>query len=1157
MPSTTIYANKDAIIAETNLGAGADQHLPIGYNSWLPGDSRAYVGYSYSFTGWTAITSAVAYFKTSDGNNHIGSGNWSDPDVYVDLVTSSWSEGTAGETWRTDNAIRWNAGLPSVSSTNRVTWDVGGASNPAINTWYSVDVTAMMQQALASGAFYGFRLMSVVEGSGGDRVEFVSREGGAAPYIVITYSTNSAPNAPTSLSPTGSALQNTLTPTFSGTFSDPDSGDTMTGVQIQVVDDANTVTYWDSGTLAASGTTFSKAYAGYALAGNAYYLWRARTKDAAGAWGPYSAWQRFKANSAPYSPSVSLDGSASDQLTLTPNFYITHNDPDASDTNLLGYHAIVVRSSDGATMWDTGDVAEASTRTKTLAYAGTALAWQTQYYVIARTKDSNGAWGPYSSALYFTTHTTATPTSLDPSASEVAGSLTPTFTGSRGSSNDSLASAQIQVYASDGTTLIWDSGTFTSGVTTTGFSKAYGGTALSNATTYKWRARVTGAIGGTSAWTALQTFISPDTNAPSATAPVGSGITSLTPSFQFSRAASFNRHQLYVYASDGTTLIWSDTPASYTAATSKSVTYAGTALAYGTTYKWKVRVSSDGGTTWSPYAGLITFTTDAAGIPTLTAPSDGSWQTTTTPTFTGTTYNAETISTYRVYVYAADQTTLIWDSGDLAGSGTSFSKVYAGSTALTKGSQYWWTAKYTKTGGVPGGLAPKRSFHINADPSAPTDLIPSAGTVVADDTSPDFYATFVDADIANWGDTPSTMTVEVYRVSDSVLMHTLTKNTGLVAGQNSVTRTTEGTALSYEVEYMYRARYVDSKSASGAWSQYVTFKPSQSPSVSITAPGVTLASPSFNVTWTFSSPGGKTQQKYRVVVIRVADAVTLQDTGEVVSSATSWTMPSGYLVNGEDYDIYVYLWDTDGLLAHDSVTTSQMYAVVSATASWTPPPAPASFAATADPESSTVKLSWEASTLSDTEFSFYSVYRREVGDEAFAPYDAMADKTTTEYTDRYAANQVVYDYKVTQFQKVPGDVDLESAEDSVASAVIDLDGWFVIGADGSAEHSVELPVVGESHQRPIQQEVFEPLGARRKKTARGNTLGYEGTMDCVWGSDEREDAKRFLTYIAETAGPHILKSPFGDVWNVEFSAPQYKYAPAGGVAVTIAWIEVA
>jgi hypothetical protein len=1141
MATTTWNVSKDSRVARRTsdsweAGSGASDGLPVGlYSGYL---YRTLLGFSYSFTGMVSITSAVLWVKTSD-QNHVAFG--SDPDMYVQRLTESWSEGTS-DGLSASNAVHWG-NQPAATTTNRATVDVTTSES----TWESVTITDLINDAFSAGVFYGLKLAAVDETTADDVTEFFSSEysTGSDAYIVVTYTTGSPPNAPTGLTPTGDTIIHSLSPTFAGTHSDPD-GDAMTSCQVLVYADNGTTLIWDSGTVADTGATFSKVYSGSALTGNTFYKWKGRTKDSSGSWGTYSALQRFKVNSVPTSPTISLSASpTTDIKTLTPSFILTHNDPDASDSQMLAYEITLKLTSDGSTVWSSGEVAVTATVSKTVAYTGAALSWQTSYYWAAKTKDSNGAWSNYSTAATFVTHTTGTPITLDPTGSEVATNTTPSLSGLRATTADSLASAAVEVYASNGTTLVWSSGTFTSGVTSTGFSVTTG-TTLTASTTYKWRARVSATIGGTSAWSALQTFITPAATVPVPTTPIGrNGYTDTTPDFTFTRGTNFNMHQLYLYslADNYVSSIWSSTPVAYAATGSKTVT-SGVTLDYGQSYKWKVRVSSDGGGVWSDYCGLTSFSMDSAGIPTLTAPIDSSWETSLTPTFTGTTYNAETIVTFRIYLYASDQTTLVWDSGALAGSGTSFSKVYNG-TALTRGSVYYWKASYIKTGGVPGETSGLQDFHINATPTSPTGLVPSTGSAVADTLTPDLKATFADADMVAYGDYPTLFEAEVYRNSDSVLMHSLSDSTGLVAGQNTLTRVAEGSALVYETEYKVRFRYTDSKSLAGSWSSYSVFKPSVSPTVAISAPGAIVNSPTFTISWAITSSGGKAQAAYSIGIVRDSDSASIHSVAKTYSSATSYVVTGVPLDNLTDYTIYVYLWDTD-----DLITAGDTQAI---STSWTAPDSVTEFSAVADIETSSVVLEWTESNLAPADFSHYQLYRREAGDDTWTAYAVETTQTVLTYRDYFAANAVSYDYMMTVFQTVPGDTDLESPDSDISSVILDSDTWHFIGADRS--HIFELPVSDESHTEPIQQEVFEPLGSSRKTVVRGRVLGAEGVMEVRWESVERSTARDYINYL-KTAGPHILKSPFGDLWEVEFGGPSTKYSGGGHVGVSLTWIEV-
>src|SRR6478735_6561427 len=234
MATVTWNVSKDARIADngSNLGAGASDFNPTGlYGGFL---YRTLLGFSYSFSGMVSITSAVLWMKSST-QNYVAFG--SDPDMTVRRLSSSWSEGSSVGL-SGSNAVHWG-NQPGVTGSTAT-----GDMTTSESTWDS---------------------------------------------ITITYTTNTAPNAPTSPTPTGDTVVSGLTPTFSATFSDPDAGDHMANAQVIVYADDGTTVIWDSGSFAAAGASFSKAYAGSALTGNTFYKWKGRTADDDGAWGAYTA----------------------------------------------------------------------------------------------------------------------------------------------------------------------------------------------------------------------------------------------------------------------------------------------------------------------------------------------------------------------------------------------------------------------------------------------------------------------------------------------------------------------------------------------------------------------------------------------------------------------------------------------------------------------------------------------------------------------------------------------------------------------------------------------------------------------------------------------------------------------------------------------------
>lgn len=1132
MATKTFNITKDATFVKSyGYFNGGDQHHPVG--KWDPTTgldwiSRALLYAPVSFTGMTTITEARlhAFKHTSSVHHAKGTGTVT---FHIGRVTKSWGESSFGTSGGGEN--QWGGSGATVMTTEHTnTLDKTYDNSLADGNEDSLDITDIVLDWFNGSPNYGIMLWADDEDNASGALEYYSRESsGFDPYIEITYSTNNPPNAPANLNPSGSEIVNTGTVvTVSGTQSDND-GDKLNRVDIIVYkDDGSTQVLRDTYSPSSPANTFSRKV--NVPEGNAFYKWKARTRDTNNDWGPYSSLQRFKANTKPSAPTISLKESpTSDVMTLTPSFILAHNDADPNDD--AAAYRIVLQLADGTAVWDSGDITITPASTVTKLYNGPALSWQTAYRWHARTKDENGSWSSYASYSSFTTHATGVPVNLSPSGNDGSDSLTPTFVGTRASSQDSIASYQIILYASDGVTQLWDSGTLTSGITSgTSFSKLYNGTALSNSTTYKWKVRVTGSKGGTSAYSALQTFVTPGASVVTPTAPKGGPITTLTPAFTGTWSGdTLNAIQILLYDVDDNLLRDTGT-ISVTVGSSYSWTYTGApALQWATSYKYQIRARRNSDNQWQSYSGKIGFFTDIAGQCVPTAPINDSWETSLTPTFTGNTSNSETISTFRILLYESDGTSLVWDSGDLAGSGTSFSKVYNG-PALVRGRTYRWQGRYIKSGGTgaTGIYSALQSFHINAEPDGPSIMLPPTGSSVADTLNPSFTASYDDQDLAAWGDFPTNFEVEVYNNSTDALVGTQSLSTGLVAAQNTIvwpqasttylidsfSRTvvdswgdnSEGTwllegpattfdvngsvgtmnlnalgatragyflglgalnsdtvarfqankmpvggpitafviarsqaqkhkyqtevqchpdghvvvafakhladttyvsigtdntvaretfvdntwfwirlqaegtnpttlrarvwrdgtveptgwdntvtdseatlqtgggtdirahldpgttnypiliswddlvvrsigtsSLAYETTYKWRARYTDSKSAVGNWSSFATLKLSQGSLVTITSPTADLTTPLVDVTWTFTSPSGKSQASYRITVTDTADDILVHDSGWIVSGATSYSLPGGILSFGHTYEFTVEALDTDGV----------------------------------------------------------------------------------------------------------------------------------------------------------------------------------------------------------------------------------------------------
>lgn len=223
------------------------------------------------------------------------------------------------------------------------------------------------------------------------------------------------------------------------------------------------------------------------------------------------------------------------------------------------------------------------------------------------------------------------------------------------------------------------------------------------------------------------------------------------------------------------------------------------------------------------------------------------------------------------------------------------------------------------------------------------------------------------------------------------------------------------------------------------------------------------------------------------------------------------------------------------------------------TAAWEPPPTITGFSGSALEEESAIQLNWDGSTLTDEDFSHYRIYRREMGDELYTVLVDIANKTTVEYSDETAGQTIVYEYIITQYKIITGDAPLESEPSETVTATLESDAWYIVPTGLPAR---ELIVIDEEHSSVIQQEVFEPLATNRKRIIRGNVMGDEGSVTSRFDTHDARSAKTYFETLNGIKGPHLLKSPFGDVWIVEVDAPGFKYLTGGHLEVTFGWVEI-
>ena len=446
------------------------------------------------------------------------------------------------------------------------------------NQMDDIDVTDIVKDWLISGkANYGMILINdTSESNDAYAFCFYSEDFGSgnAPKLIIDYSENTAPTSVDDTAPIDGETVNTLTPTFTAKLNDPD-GDDVTGWKMNVYTAANfggtamwTRPYTSTGTynVGGGGDTVSIPYgtggpsASVTLKplepGKTYY-WMVTLYDEGGA-SVDSAWSEFTVNAPPNSPSIQVTPTPLSAIPdLTPNFSITHNDPDPSDPTAYGYTLTVQSESvDGAndwtTVWSTGDIDISGSPVSSIQITSATLAWGGSYRVYARTQDSNGAWGPYSSPIEFQLQHTSPPVGLSPSGNVITGS-TPVLSGLRGSQADTISKFTLRVYTDDLTTAVLSETEYTTGTDGNVFSKVYSGVSLIAGDAYRWSAKVYSAIGGYSDWSSWQRFVvQNDVSVPEISSPVGDGGYGLTPTITLGRASDFDALEYEIYPESAT-----------------------------------------------------------------------------------------------------------------------------------------------------------------------------------------------------------------------------------------------------------------------------------------------------------------------------------------------------------------------------------------------------------------------------------------------------------------------------------------------------------------------------------------------------------------------------------------------------------------------------
>lgn len=667
-------------------------------------------------------------------------------------------------------------------------------------------------------------------------------------------------------------------------------------------------------------------------------------------------------------------------------------------------------------------------------------------------------------------------------------SLSPVFTGARNDLDDEpMVSVEIEVRRQADNSLMWASGVLAVSPAAATFAKSYAGLALAPGVSYIWRAR-TYDTRVVSPWSGYQAFTTGVGAPPTATliSPAnGSIVGSLTPILRGGYVAGvpatggsplpFAAYQIQVQKLSDSSSFWD---ASFTADAGEVASagfarnFAGSALAFGTAYRWRLRVYD--GVQWSVYSNWATFTPqNAPDRPTGIAPSG--LINTLTPTIQGVYHQAAggTEDFFQYEIRRAAST--IYQSGDVAAdiaTGQAYgssnpSDVPDGAPALEWGTAYSIRVRSKDNAAVYSDWTDWQDFHTNAAPLSPTLLSPvNANT---GDTTPRLRWQHNDPD----DDAQTEVEIELRLVSDD---SAVTGYDPITLAQATTSHdVTEVLTDDPATVYKWRARTKGTAGPGfGPWSNYETFTVSQAPSVVITSPADDdeLTAPAFTVTWTYD--GGNPQQDYRVQVFEGTTLV--YDSGTIASAITFHDVPSGSLLNNKPYTINLTVHDTDDI---EGVASA-----VAVTTNWLPPDLITGVTVTALGGDGVglpgLYVNWDASVLGLDVWTSYAVYRRVVGEAEWIRIARIRDKSATSIADYTPAADVTYEYAVTQTKDDGEEIESEK-QDPAPSGTLTFRFVYIHDA-GSPEVFVALPAQSMNVD-PYQDVVFLQPWGRQAPTA--------------------------------------------------------------------------
>jgi hypothetical protein len=285
---------------------------------------------------------------------------------------------------------------------------------------------------------------------------------------------------------------------------------------------------------------------------------------------------------------------------------------------------------------------------------------------------------------------------------------------------------------------------------------------------------------------------------------------------------------------------------------------------------------------------------------------------------------------------------------------------------------------------------------------------------------------------------------------------------------------------------------------------YFTYEAGPVIAISSPAYGATIASSSLDVTWSVTSGGP--QVKYQIYLYDAGTTDIVYQSQLITSTATTATIPSGYLLNGQSYDVVVAVTNGTPVTGNSAVATIAVaYTAPSVVSNFQVDTVPIGN----DPFATAVRLTWDQTGYAAPEFQNYTIYRSANGgpDTDRIILTRIYSPSTVQFLDPNPASGYEYTYEIT-VTTLTGLDELESATSFDTATVTLLGTVLTLMGNGTTYRACLLNVTDRSYDRQIQETVYQSPAATKPVTARSLARYWVGTFSGIFIDDTMQPAEK-------------------------------------------------